>query len=264
MRTQINENCHVVSAAAVNNQRMNNKNSIRSNNNYGASATNIPTSTSPVPSTSPSISLPPLKKRTAVVKTSVPPPVPPRGGSPRVRGDNYNKSKSTALINKLTRLSNSQMSGQEKVEDWLAQKTFIADGRLHPLPVIRSKGKKLPVPLPSKIQHHSINKTSQDDFKSVKALIESFSKSTSDDNYKQWNGTKKVSDLQMVKSRVNKFSLVTSKNDQISQSTEIQAISQRKADITNQMGGGCSVLHARTNSAFTTLMNQFSLEGEFV
>lgn len=227
---------------------MNNKNSIRSNNNYGTSAANIPTSTSPAPSTSPSISLPPLKKRTAVVKTSVPPPVPPRG-SPRARGDHYNKSKSTALIKTLTSLNDSQLSGQEKVEDWLAQKAKIANGRLQPLPVIRSKAKKLPVPIPNKIDS---NKTSHDEFKSVKSLIESFSKSTSDPNY--IHCTRKVSDLQMVKNRI----------ELISQSTEIQAISRRKADIMNQMGGGCSVLHARTNSAFATLVNRFSLEGEFV
>jgi hypothetical protein len=71
---------------------------------------------------SPSVALPALKKRTTIVKQSVPPPVPPRG-SPRSKsksiGVSSSRRKPTIDVTRLATLSSLEQSGCQKVEKWL-------------------------------------------------------------------------------------------------------------------------------------------------
>lgn len=113
---------------------------------------------------SPSVTLPALKKRTSIVKQSVPPPVPPRG-SPRSKSKFISMSRScrnqkrvapkkpTMDVDRLRCLSSFEESGCQKVEKWLETvevPKFMADDRAE-------------ASIPEQIE-----------FKSVKKLIQSF------------------------------------------------------------------------------------------
>lgn len=75
------------------------------------------------PQVSPNVSLPALKKRTSIIKQSVPPPVPPRG-SPRSKSKSFgvrrrNEIKSSNHVDRFESLQNPEQSGYQKVEKWL-------------------------------------------------------------------------------------------------------------------------------------------------
>jgi hypothetical protein len=116
---------------------------------------------------SPSVALPALKKRTAVVKQSVPPPVPPRG-SPR------SKSKCIGRIdvNQLATLSCLEQSGCQKVEKWL---------------------ETIPMSIPEDFK-----------FKSVKLLAENFAPLKKPTN-KSSTRRHQISDSSFVKIRVESY-----------------------------------------------------------
>lgn len=124
---------------------------------------------------SPSVSLPALKKRTTVVKQNVPPPVPPRG-SPRSKSNlmhrNVNKSVCSGSIvisspinaNHLKVFINNEKSGCDKVTEWL--KTIY----IPPIPSINNSHT-----LPLKRNAPRVPEM-EIQFKSVKKMVETFSK----------------------------------------------------------------------------------------
>jgi hypothetical protein len=176
------------------------------------------------PPVSPSVSLPPLKKRTSIVKQSVPPPPPPRKkgphGSPskskKLFGSVFSHSKkpykplpllppphsitsTTIDVDKLKCLSIMEESGSQKVEKWLETV------EIH-------------------VQHFNQNENeisiSVDDdngdgddfkFKSVRKLIENFTVKGNDDGAKNSTAIRnrsnvaKVSDCSFVKAHVESY-----------------------------------------------------------
>lgn len=128
---------------------------------------------------SPSVSLPALKKRTTIVKQNVPPPVPPRG-SPRSKSNLMNKNvnesvcsgsiviSSSINANHLNVLNNNERSGCDKVTEWL--KTIYIPP---PLPTINNSHT-----LPLKRNAPRVPEM-EIQFKSVKKMIETFSKKDS-------------------------------------------------------------------------------------
>lgn len=138
---------------------------------------NVNAQTSPLAQpSSPSVSLPALKKRTTIVKQNVPPPVPPRG-SPRSKSNlmnrNVNKSVYSGSIaisspinaNHLNVLNNNERSGCDKVTEWL-KNIYIPP----PLPTINNSHT-----LPLKRNAPRVPEM-EIQFKSVKKMIETFSK----------------------------------------------------------------------------------------
>lgn len=151
-------------------------------------------SSSPIPPqpVSPSQSLPPLKKRTSIVKQSVPPPVPPRG-SPRSKSNkkfgvfpsrsNRNKS-STVKVDRLKALGYmEEESGNQKVQKWLET-----------------------VELPQNIITNEVSIHEEFKFKSVKGIVESFSADASRNvNKLALKKNRRVSDCSLVKSRIDVY-----------------------------------------------------------
>lgn len=135
---------------------------------------------------SPSIALPALKKRTAVVKQSVPPPVPPRG-SPRSKskciGVSSSRRKSTIDDKRLASLSSLEQSGCQKVKKWLetVEVPFAA------------------LSIPEDVE-----------FKSVKKLAQNFV--SRDETAKKSSTRRKISDSSVVRIRVESYdSLATAR-----------------------------------------------------
>lgn len=138
-------------------------------------ATNSSVSQSHPPQAPASPALPALKKRTTVVKQSVPPPVPPRG-SPRSKskciGVASSRRKPTIDVNRLSSLSSLEQSGCQKVEKWLES-----------------------VVIPSI--------TDDVEFKSVKKLAENFT--SRHETTKKSSARRKVSDSSVVRIRVESY-----------------------------------------------------------
>jgi hypothetical protein len=130
---------------------------------------------------SPNVALPALKKRTTIVKQSVPPPVPPRG-SPR------SKSKSISVLSgrkstidvKLASLSSLERSGCQKVEKWLES---VETPEL---------------PIPEEFQ-----------FKSVRKLAENFTPRHGP-LVKSIKSRRKVSDSSLVRLRIENYDSLAS------------------------------------------------------
>lgn len=256
--------------------------------------------TSTVSPASPSVSLPPLKKRTVVVKQSVPPPVPPRG-SPRSKSKSNryatrptSSTSSTIIASKqLQKLSKLEPSGSQKVKEWL--KT-VRDGSfehgdddLKPVPSVASQTKIL----------SNSNSNSQENsdeafqFKSVRAIIENFARLEPDCSPKKsrsFCSRDKVSDSSLVRSRIENYNSLERGRNRIVHKDKIQLMSNtlrsdagtdsgiditrdinsRKLDILQKLGGNYDGYSSQNfnsdiaNENIARLMTQFSLEGEFV
>jgi hypothetical protein len=168
-----------------------------------ADATSVPP---PQSSVSPSASLPPLKKRTSIVKQSVPPPVPPR--SPRSKSKFYSKSfghsyyyyfgnhhrrnsKNSLNVDSLQNLVGIEVvSGTQKVQKWL---------------------ESVEVPARS-FELNEISRIPEDvEFKSVKKLAESFTTSDKVDFKKpSVRNRRKVSDCNLVQSHIANYNSLNS------------------------------------------------------
>lgn len=241
---------------------------------------------------SPSVSLPPLKKRTAVVKQSVPPPVPPRG-SPRSKSksNRYDKPTFSASIiapKQLDKLNRLEPSGSQKVKEWLET---VRDGSFEHDDDEDFKLKPSVSSQPRKVSSNvEISKTHSDEtfkFKSVKSIIENFSKLEicSPKKSRSFSTRDKVYDSNIVRSRIENFnSLERGRNRNFdkqkifSNTMRSEAgtdsgiditrdVNLRKLDILQKLGGHCDGFgnnNEFANENIARLMNQFSLEGEFV
>lgn len=234
---------------------------------------------------SPSIALPPLKKRTAVVKQSVPPPVPPRG-SPRSKSksnksSNHKKFSFSAMTNQsknLEILDECEIAGCQKVKEWLENSVQqVSFERVdHPLVQMRSLA-----PVSSK----SFDSDEEFVFKSVRTLIESYSKLEGDQRKNRtFGGRDKIADSNLVRARIENYNLLERDrihNDSENDKTLIMTntlrsdqtdsgidINSRKLDILQKLGGnyeGSVGGYGKQNSnEIARLINQFSLDGEFV
>lgn len=131
---------------------------------------------------SPSVALPALKKRTTIVKQSVPPPVPPRG-SPRSKSKSISVTsgrKSTIDGRRLASLSSLEQSGCQKVEKWLQTVEITA------------------ISVPEDLQ-----------FKSVRKLAEKFAPHH-DSLLKSIKTHRKVSDSSLVRQRIENYDSLAS------------------------------------------------------
>lgn len=237
---------------------------------------------------SPSVSLPALKKRTTIVKQNVPPPVPPRG-SPRSKSNlmhrNVNKSVCSGSIvisspinaNHLKVLNTNEKSGCDKVTEWL-ETIYIP-----PIPSIPSINNSHTLPLKRnapRVPEMEIQ------FKSVKKMIETFSKK--DFNSMSTRASSgcvvvggvsikccKISDSSIVQARVGDFnslqltqnnnaktlrSFDTGTDSGIDDSSREQ-IYPRKI---NQSFIGWNETMAINYHNLQRVMSQLSLDGEFV
>lgn len=176
-------NMQLIRAINKSNKSNNNNNQTSSGGHFSKVVIVAPPSSSQQPSqapASPSAALPALKKRTAVVKQSVPPPVPPRG-SPRSKskciGVSSSHRKSTIDVNRLATLSSLEQSGCQKVKKWLetVEVPFAA------------------ISIPDEVE-----------FKSVKKLAENF-KSHDKPTKKSLASRRKVSDSSVVRTRVESY-----------------------------------------------------------
>lgn len=127
---------------------------------------------------SPSVALPALKKRTSIVKQSVPPPVPPRG-SPRSKSNLISRKRAPLDVARLESLSSLEQSGCQKVKQWLET-----------------------VEVPARA---AMSSPEELEFKSVRKLIESFTtRDAADESTKSCKG-RKVSDSSLVRVRVESY-----------------------------------------------------------
>lgn len=174
---------------AINKSNKSNSNNLTSSGNFSKvvivapSATNSSVSQpSPAP-VSPSVALPALKKRTTIVKQSIPPPVPPRG-SPRSKskfiGVSNSLRKSTIDVKQLTSLSCLEQSGCQKVEKWLETVDLAA------------------VSIPEDLE-----------FKCVKRLAENFTLRR-ESAKKSMRNRRKVSDSSLVRLRIESYDSLAS------------------------------------------------------
>lgn len=139
---------------------------------------------------SPSVALPALKKRTSIVKQSVPPPVPPRG-SPRSKSKlisvsrrtrNQMNPKPTIDSERLKSLSNLEQSGCQKVKKWLETVQ---------VPAALDECAEISIP-------------EQFEFKSVKKMMETFVQ-RDDNKLKPFTRSCKISDASLVKARIESY-----------------------------------------------------------
>lgn len=201
----------------------------------------------PAAPASPSVALPALKKRTSIVKQSVPPPVPPRG-SPRSKSNligvsrssrNQTKPKSTINVDRLKSLSSFEQSGCQKVKKWLET-----------------------VQVPSFVESVEMSIPEQIEFRSVKMLMETF---VQRDGLKLQTSSSrvcKVSDSSLVKARVENYN-----------SLEREVKSSGKLRLRTSDGGTDSGIdiparfpprQVDSHRKCFLPMNQFSRDGEFV
>ncbi|KAG5678616.1 hypothetical protein PVAND_008276 [Polypedilum vanderplanki] len=151
--------------------------------------------TPPLNSVSPSASLPPLKKRTSIVKQSVPPPVPPRSPRSKSKCKSFGHSfyynfgnrqfKQNSLnVDNLKSLTNMEAeSGTQKVKKWL---------------------ESVEVPECDNLNEFSIHE--EFEFKSVKKLVESFvSKDSIDYKKPNMRSSRKVSDCSIVQIHIANY-----------------------------------------------------------
>lgn len=191
---------------------------------------------------SPSVVLPALKKRTSIVKQSVPPPVPARRGSPRSKSNFLDVSRSvrkdlmpkpTLDVDRLLDITNLDKNGCQKVKEWLKTveiPLFVED--------------KADIWIPEQVE-----------FRSVRCLIDSFAQR---DGFEQkTNETRRrVADSSVVKSRVNAFNSLQC----LKPSTQLRY-------STNCSSGGTDSgidIPPRLRDKNRNLLHQFSREGEFV
>lgn len=201
------------------------------------------------PPVSPSVALPALKKRTTIVKTAVPPPVPPRG-SPRSKSNLIGVSRShrrgqkrlapqpTINVDRLKCLSNLEPSGCQKVEKWLET-----------------------VELPKRETAKSIPQHIQ--FKSVKQIVQTFA-GRDDESTKHFPSGYKVFDANVVKSRVENYNSLESGVEKLG---KLQRRTIRSSDNGTDSGIDMPARSTSRQIGRRTLLNrnrQFSRDGEFV
>lgn len=190
---------------------------------------------------SPSVALPALKKRTSIVKQSVPPPVPPRG-SPRSKSNLFGVScrnriqpKSTIDVDRLKSLSSFEQSGCQKVKEWLETVEIM--------PFKESSEISIP---------------EQPEINNVKQLVETFSRK--DDKVMKNSFAKghKVFDSSLVKSRVESYNSLE------------REVKPRKLYLRSSDGGTDSGIDIPARDSALHIDNrrrflyQFSRDGEFV
>lgn len=204
------------------------------------------------PPVSPSASLPPLKKRTSIVKQSVPPPVPPRG-SPRSKSKN-SLSYSYNFVNSCSANSKSQNyhkidrdklktlesmnvaeSGNQKVKKWLES-----------------------VEVPENFMSSTVEECDEFKFKSVRKLIESYSTKERDSfrklKFVAKSTSRRISDNSLVKIRVENFN-----------SLDCNSV-KKVTRMSNETDSGIesSVKVSSTVNKNKIVRHQFSRDGEFV
>lgn len=196
---------------------------------------------------SPSVALPALKKRTSIVKQSVPPPVPPRG-SPRSKSNLIGVSRSHRNrlnpkpiidVDRLKSLSNLEPSGCQKVKEWLAT-----------------------VDVPP-LAEMSIPE--QVNFRSVKSLIENFAQRDEALNKSSFVKSRKVSDLNLVRNRVASYNSLERGLSQIGKGNSRKLRSSDcGTDSGIDMPARSTSRQIESNRKLFQSMNQFSRDGEFV
>lgn len=211
---------------------------------------------------SPSTSLPPLKKRTSIVKQSVPPPVPPRG-SPRSKSkksftnslnNNFYSSTSTRYhkIDRDMLKSLEEMgaeSGTQKVKKWL-------------------ESVEIPVDVVSPLDDNDAAKCQEFKFKSVKRLIESFTTKDGCSIKKPVvikGRNRRISDSSLVKTRVESYnsldrSAIAKLNNKKAQSSYINE-TDSGIESSIKVSGDRLLSSAKKDKI---AHHQFSRDGEFV
>lgn len=138
---------------------------------------------------SPSVAIPALKKRTGVVKQSIPPPVPPRG-SPRSKSKVVGVSSSSSLFLH-DKIVTDKVNGRRKVEEWLSQ--------------IEPMAPQKPFHVSNIVNLSSIDDDKTIEFQSITKLIETFSSQQSADEVDERKTKKIISDSNFVRNRVDCF-----------------------------------------------------------
>lgn len=189
---------------------------------------------------SPSVALPALKKRTSIVKQSVPPPVPPRG-SPRSKSNlnsvshrNRIQAKSTIDVDRLKSLSKLEQSGCQKVKKWLETVEII------------------PLNDNAEISIHE-----QDEFKNVKQLIETFTQYDDRMLKKSFAKGHKVFDSCLVKSRVESY-------NSLERDVKPRRLHLRSSDGGTDSGIDIPARDSSRQIDSRQFIPQFSRDGEFV
>jgi hypothetical protein len=194
---------------------------------------------------SPSIAIPALKKRTSIVKQSVPPPVPPRGsprskskliGVSRSRRNAPQPVKSTIDVDRLKSLSSLEQSGCQKVKRWLETVVVPSD---------------VEISIPENIE-----------FKSVKSLIETFSHTDDGKSKRSFGKKSQVHDSCLVKARVASY-------DSLKRDLQQHAGASHNPKLRSSDGGTDSGIDipARKrdgNARFMMTNPLFTRDGEFV
>lgn len=189
---------------------------------------------------SPSVALPALKKRTSIVKQSMPPPVPPRG-SPRSKSNligvssrnrrNRPKPKATINVDRLSSLASFEPDGCQKVKQWLET-----------------------VEVPNIAADDSIPEN-MIKMGSVKKLIESFAHR--DDSAKSFAKGQKVFDANVVvKHRVTSYDSL----DRVGRSLDPQTFRTSEGGTDS----GIEMSASRRTYSRRVYLHQFSRDGEFV
>lgn len=202
---------------------------------------------------SPSASLPPLKKRTSIVKQSVPPPVPPRG-SPRSKSkksfiNSYNFYSSTS--NRYHKIDRDKLKsleamgaecGTQKVKKWL-------------------ESVEIPVNDSSPADDDAA-KCQEFKFKSVKRLIESFSTKEGCLMTKPVVNRGRISDSSLVKARVENYNFLECSAVKLNRKAQSSYVNETDSGIES-----CIKLSDKLLSSAKTdkiAHHQFSRDGEFV
>jgi hypothetical protein len=203
---------------------------------------------------SPSASLPPLKKRTSIVKQSVPPPVPPRG-SPRSKSkksftNSYNFNSSTC--NRYHKIDRDKLKsleamgaecGTQKVKKWL-------------------ESVELPVDVSQPVDD-DLAKCQEFKFKSVKRLIESFSTKDSCLMKKPVVTKARISDSSLVKARVENYNfLECSSIAKLNKKAQSSYVNETDSGIESSIKVSDKLLSSAKTSKIAH--HQFSRDGEFV
>jgi hypothetical protein len=196
---------------------------------------------------SPSVAIPALKKRTGVVKQSIPPPVPPRG-SPRTKSKLVGVSSSYIHKTQLKSTPNivvnvDEMNGRRKVEEWLS--------KIEPL------APQKPFYVPINIVNHSPIDEESIEFQSISKLIETFTSAQQTKSDKvdvgKLSSRKIISDTNFVRNRVDCYNTL----DKIQRTNRIL--------MSSESGGTDSGIDISSGiRSFRTKMTRFSNEEEFV
>lgn len=236
-----------------------NKSNKSNNNNNQSSSANFnkvvivapPTQSSAVPApVSPSVALPALKKRTSIVKQSIPPPVPPRG-SPRSKSNLIGVScsrrsvtmpKPTIDVDRLISLSSLEQSGSQKVKKWLESVES---------PSLDGEAVAMSIP---EATH----------FKSVKNLVASFTLGDEKSTMKARGKGPKVSDSSLVKFRVESYNTLERTVEPLGKSIARLRLSDGGNDSGIDIPARVAPRKIDGRRMLFRSMDRFSRDGEFV